>query len=150
MKCSYPNIKFLQLDCYLSSASRTWIENLLPSPKRDGLGGQHHHRCDYFLKPIVPTINRSDASLKSRVKSQIYFVTNESLGFHFGYNVTHFSAYLLMFNIKCNKLSWKCYNTLQRNETRCQFNLQIHRITALWKYRCPIMSDTWRSVLQSF
>ena len=26
-------------------------ENLLPSPKRDGLGGQHHHQCDYFLKP---------------------------------------------------------------------------------------------------
>ena len=91
MKCSYPNIKLLQLDCYLSAASRTWIENLLPSPKRDGLGGQHHHQCDYFLKPsgsiilrcfwdiqyynddyftiitiIGPTINRSDASPKSR------------------------------------------------------------------------------------
>ena len=87
MKCSYPNIKLLQLDCYLSDASRTWIENLLPC---DGLGGQHHHRCDYFLKPsgsvilrcfwdiqyynddyftiitiIGPTINRSDASPKS-------------------------------------------------------------------------------------
>ena len=90
MKCSYPNIKLLQLDCYLSAASRTWIENLLPLPKRDGLGGQHHHLCDYFLKPsgsiilrcfwdiqyynydyftivtiIGPTINRSDASPKS-------------------------------------------------------------------------------------
>ena len=92
MKCSYPNIKLLQLDCYLSAASRTWIENLLPLPKRDGLGGQHHHRCDYFLKPsgsiilrcfwdiqyynddyftiitiIGPTINRSDASPKSTI-----------------------------------------------------------------------------------
>ena len=76
---SYPNIKLLQLD---------W-ENLLPSPKRDCLGGQHHHLCDYFLKPsgsiilrcfetpnnnnnyftIITIIglrtNRSDASLKS-------------------------------------------------------------------------------------
>ena len=90
MKHSYPNIKFLQLNCYLSAASRTWIENLLPSPTRDGFGGQHRHRCDYFFKPslpiilrcflrqpiiandyftiitiIGPTINRSDASLKS-------------------------------------------------------------------------------------
>ena len=90
MKCSYPNIKLLQLDCYLSAASRTWIENLLPSPERDGLVGQNHHRWDYFLKPsgsiilrcfwdiqyhnddyftiitiIGPTINRSDASFKS-------------------------------------------------------------------------------------
>ena len=91
MKCSYPNVKLLQLDCYLSAASKTWIKNLLPSPKRDGLGGQHHHRCDYFLKPlgsiilgcfwdiqyynddyftiitiIGPTINCNDASPKSR------------------------------------------------------------------------------------
>ena len=90
MKWNYQNIKLLQLDCYLSAARRTLIENLLPSPKRDGLGGQHHHRCDYFLKPlgsiilrcfwdiqyynddyftiitiIGPTINRSYASPKS-------------------------------------------------------------------------------------
>ena len=93
MKCSYPNIKLLQLDCYLSVASRTWIENLLPSPKGDGLGGQHHHHCDYFLKPsgsiilrcfwdiqyynddyftiitiIGPMISRSDASPKSNTR----------------------------------------------------------------------------------
>ena len=97
MKCSYPNIKLLQLDCYLSAASRTWIENLLPLPKRDGLGGQHHHRCDYFLKPsgsiilrcfwdiqynddyfmiitiISPTINRSDASPKSTAVRLTWF-----------------------------------------------------------------------------
>ena len=90
VKHSYPIIKFLQLNCNLSAASRTWIENLLPSPTRDGFGGQHRHRCDYFFKPslpiilrcflrqpiiandyftiitiIGPTINRSDASLKS-------------------------------------------------------------------------------------
>ena len=56
--CSYPNIKLLQLDCYLSAASRTWIENLLPSPKRDCLGGQYHHRCDFFLKPSGSIIFR--------------------------------------------------------------------------------------------
>ena len=90
VKHSYPYIKFLQLNCYLSAANRTGIENLLPSPKRDGFGGQHHHRCDYLFKPsrpiilrcflrqpiiakdyftiitiIGPTINRGDASLKS-------------------------------------------------------------------------------------
>ena len=51
VKYSHPNIKFLQLNCYLSAESRTWIENLLPLPKRDGFGGQNHHRCDYLFKP---------------------------------------------------------------------------------------------------
>ena len=58
VKHSYPIIKFLQLDCNFPAASRTWIENLLPSPKRDGFGGQHHHRCDYFSKPSGPIILR--------------------------------------------------------------------------------------------
>ena len=33
-------------------------ENLQPSPKCDGLGGQYHHRCDYFLKPSGSIILR--------------------------------------------------------------------------------------------
>ena len=34
------------------------VENMLPLAKRDGLGGQHHHRCDYFLKPSGSIILR--------------------------------------------------------------------------------------------
>ena len=95
-------LNFLQLNCYLSAANRTWIENLLPSPKRDGFGGQHRHRCDYFVKPslpiilrcflrhpiiandyftiitiIGPTINCSDASLKS--KAALWFTPHGSI-----------------------------------------------------------------------
>ena len=91
-----PYTKFLQLNCYLSAANRTRIENLLPSPQRDGFGGQHRHRCDYFSKPslpiilrfflrqpiiandyftiitiIGPRINRSDASLKSTTATRV-------------------------------------------------------------------------------
>ena len=51
-------LNFLQLNCYLSAAIRIWIEYLLPSPTRDGFGGQHHHRCDYFSKPSGPIILR--------------------------------------------------------------------------------------------
>ena len=68
---------------------------MLPSPKCDGFGVQHRHRCEYFFKlsgpiilrcflrqPIIannyftiitiigPTINRSDASLKSTERKQ--------------------------------------------------------------------------------
>ena len=78
---------------------------------RDGFGGQHRHQCDYFFKlsgpiilrcflrqPIiindyftiitinVPTINRSDASLKSicDLLEQQFFEVNELIQNIFG------------------------------------------------------------------
>ena len=53
------------------------------------------------------------------------FVISKCHDFHFGHYVTHFSEYLLMFNIYCNKLSWKCYNVSQKMKKLCQFNFEF-------------------------
>ena len=55
----------------------------------------------------------------------VLFVVSKCLDFHLGHYVTHFSEYLLMLNIYCNKLSWKCCNVSQRNEKLCQFNFEF-------------------------
>ena len=68
------------------------------------------------------------------------FVISKCVDFHFGHYVTHFSAYLLMPNIFCNKLSRKCSNVLQRNEKLRQFNFEFQSVGVRCRSRCYSVS----------